>query len=427
MPSLHSDDEGSTASGSQFSEQFNGLTDSLPVTRSNRSSGNSKPQQQQKKNNDDAAPTPLAGMPGVPQQTKPLEIHLPTDGSGSPQEQPISGKKASGRTDALSAPVFAGTVLLTADLIGLAGLPAANSPRGSGAASDAQPTPPAAAVNSAIAATGMPESANAGEEGSSGQPNTGQSDATGSAAQAGGPAGQEIEDMAFAARVAPSNAAQQLSSQMTAASAAASAKKTGVGDAPADSSQLNANLLSQAAAAAFQKNGELNSAAPAQKPSAAPASAPDLEASQLDPAPKLSTPLKDISLQVTRPGSENVDVRVVQQAGEVRVAVHTGDSDLVHGLRQGLSDLVGRLEENGYRAETWRPVSVAAPVGSTSESAHTAGNSRNADSQSQPGWSQQDSGRRNQNQSNQPRWVEELESSMPAGGESVGDSHGHGN
>jgi hypothetical protein len=152
-----------------------------------------------------------------------------------------------------------------------------------------------------------------------------------------------------------------------------------------------------------------------------------LQSTQLAAAPKLLTPLKEISLQVSNPGSENVDVRVVQQAGEVRVAVHTGDSDLAHGLRQGLSDLVGRLEENGYRAETWRPVSVAAPVGSTSESGQTAGNSRNADSQSQPGWSQQDSGRRNQNQSNQPRWVEELESSMPAGGESGADSHGLSN
>jgi hypothetical protein len=122
-----------------------------------------------------------------------------------------------------------------------------------------------------------------------------------------------------------------------------------------------------------------------------------------------------------------VDVRVTQQAGEVRVAVHTGDADLAHGLRQGLSDLVGRLEENGYRAEAWRPAGVTTPVGQASESSHSSNNSRNTDSQAQPGWSQQDSGRRNQNQSNQPRWVEELESSMPSGGELVGDINGHGN
>ena len=72
--------------------------------------------------------------------------------------------------------------------------------------------------------------------------------------------------------------------------------------------------------------------------------------------PKPATvPLKDISLQVAQPGAQKVEVRVVQQSGELRVAVRTGDSDLAHGLQQGLSDLVGRLQENGFRAEAWRP------------------------------------------------------------------------
>jgi hypothetical protein len=426
MSSFHSDDEGGNASGSGFSDQLNGLTGSLPIARSNRSTGNNK-QQPQKNNNDDAAPTPLAGMPGMPSQAKPLEIHLPADGSGSPGEQLESSKKAFGRTPAPSVLALPGTALPPADVIGVLGLPDASSPRGSGAASDAQLAQPVGAVNTATAVAGMPEPGTSGEEGSGGQPDTAQSDAAGRATPAGPSAAQEIEDLAFAARVTPANAAQQVIGQITAASAASSAKKTGAGDTPSDSSQLNANLLSQATAAAFQKNGELNSTPLAQRSTTAPAEVPDLQSTQLAAAPKLLTPLKEISLQVSNPGSENVDVRVVQQAGEVRVAVHTGDSDLAHGLRQGLSDLVGRLEENGYRAETWRPVSVAAPVGSTSESGQTAGNSRNADSQSQPGWSQQDSGRRNQNQSNQPRWVEELESSMPAGGESGADSHGLSN
>jgi hypothetical protein len=141
--------------------------------------------------------------------------------------------------------------------------------------------------------------------------------------------------------------------------------------------------------------------------------------------PRPSAPLKDISLQINQPGKEPVDVRVVQQGGEVRVAVHSSDVTLNSGLRQGLSELQGRLEETGYRSEMWRPGVSAAPVAAAT-SAHTSANySRGGDGQpQQQGGSQQDSGRRNPNQSNQPRWVEELESSLGAGETSTGGFHG---
>jgi len=138
--------------------------------------------------------------------------------------------------------------------------------------------------------------------------------------------------------------------------------------------------------------------------------------------------MKEIVMQIGPPGTAKVNIQVVQQAGEVRVAVRTEDPELAHGLRLGLPELAGRLEETGYRAETWRPGSLVAPPEASSETRNAGGgDSRGNDTNSQPGWSQQESGRRNPNQSDQPRWVEDLESSLNGGGESSGDSHGLSN
>jgi hypothetical protein len=119
---------------------------------------------------------------------------------------------------------------------------------------------------------------------------------------------------------------------------------------------------------------------------------------------------------------------VVQQSGELRVAVRTGDSDLAHGLQQGLSDLVGRLQENGFRAEAWRPAS-AMSASSVVESRTSSGASQNGDAPSYSGGSQQREGerRQGQSQSQRPAWVEELENSSGNGEQSQGASYGIGN
>jgi len=138
-------------------------------------------------------------------------------------------------------------------------------------------------------------------------------------------------------------------------------------------------------------------------------------ASPAESVAKPSAPLQNISLQVNQPGNEPVDVRVVQQGSEVRVSVHSSDASLNSGLRQGLSELQGRLEETGYRSEMWRPGASITPVTAAPPAQASTNQSRGGDGQPQQGGSQQESGRRNPNQSNQPRWVEELESSL--GGE----------
>jgi hypothetical protein len=136
-------------------------------------------------------------------------------------------------------------------------------------------------------------------------------------------------------------------------------------------------------------------------------------------------PLTEISLQVNQPGSNRIDVRVVQTGSEVHVSVHSGDATLTSGLRSGLSDLQSRLEENGYRSEMWRPGVAATTVPAMSGGQAATNFSRNSDGQSQQqGGSQQESGRRNQNQSNQPHWVEEMESSLNGGEKSSGGFYG---
>jgi hypothetical protein len=138
-----------------------------------------------------------------------------------------------------------------------------------------------------------------------------------------------------------------------------------------------------------------------------------------------AAPLKDISFQVAQSGTQKVEVRVVQQSGELRVAVRTGDSDLAHGLQQGLSDLVGRLQENGFRTEAWRPGGYTVQAAPASESRNSQSSSQDRDSQSYSGSHQQE-GERRQSQSNRPGWVEEMENSTTGSEQSQGVNYGIG-
>ncbi|MGB7720734.1 MAG: hypothetical protein WBL65_12590 [Bryobacteraceae bacterium] len=142
-------------------------------------------------------------------------------------------------------------------------------------------------------------------------------------------------------------------------------------------------------------------------------------------APKTSAPLKDLSVQMGQSNQESVELRVVEREGELHIAVRTGDAELAHGLRQGLPELVDRLDQSGFRAEAWRPAGVVSAPEPSSQAHSRSSDSRNADSQSQPGWSQQERGQRDHNQSNRPEWVEELEGNLTGGGErSTGEFHG---
>jgi hypothetical protein len=132
---------------------------------------------------------------------------------------------------------------------------------------------------------------------------------------------------------------------------------------------------------------------------------------------------RDIALHLTDANHQRVDVRLVETAGEVRVVARTADADLTRGLRNGLSELLNRLEHNGYQAEIWRP--------SESSFGETRQESRQQNAQHNfgGGGSHPDGGRghsRGGGQSRQPQWVEEMERLFGSANRLEGDnSHGY--
>lgn len=90
-----------------------------------------------------------------------------------------------------------------------------------------------------------------------------------------------------------------------------------------------------------------------------PAPAEAVKTTEAKPvAPRRAVPLpapvaRDIRLEVGDP-DRKVEVRLVERAGEVRVAVRTPDDRLADGLREQLPSLSSRLEQNGFRADEWK-------------------------------------------------------------------------
>ena len=254
-------------------------------------------------------------------------------------------------------------------------------------------------------------------------------------APANPPLAPDVE-MAFAVRVqpaAPAGAEPGASplplQRETAASAQPLPKKT------SENSTADQTVVQPMAASTgsfLGSHGQSFAQAEAAAPPSAAAVAPvapskPVEAKVLETPPKpAAVPLKDISLQVAQSGNQGVEVRLTQQSGELRVAVRTADSELAHGLQQGLSDLVGRLQENGSRAEAWRPGGPVVQSGPVLESRSSPGGSQKDDSQSHSGGSPQQQDGRRQSHSQRPAWVEELESSITGGEQSQGATYGIG-
>lgn len=240
-------------------------------------------------------------------------------------------------------------------------------------------------------------------------------------------------DLAIAARVQPASPASEALpvslrplQPETAAAAHLSSKKPTESDAAAPAT---VQPIAGGTGAALNSYGHAPtnpevSAAPATPSPTPPKPVEAAWAPQSQPKPA-AAPLKDISFQVAQSGTQKVEVRVVQQSGELRIAVRTPDSDLAHGLQQGLSDLVGRLQENGFRTEAWRPGGYTVQAAPAAESRSSQSSSQNRDSQSYSGSHQQE-GERRQNQSNRPGWVEEMENSITGSEQSQGANYGIG-
>jgi hypothetical protein len=128
---------------------------------------------------------------------------------------------------------------------------------------------------------------------------------------------------------------------------------------------------------------------------------------------RTTSPVQQIDLRVSSDRHEKVDVRLVAQGEEVRIAVRSAHPELAQGLREDLGSLVKHLENNGYQTEAWRP---AAHVSTSSEVNPGKGDDQpsafNGDRDPQHGGSgseQEREGRRGRREDQQPWWVEQLE------------------
>ena len=148
------------------------------------------------------------------------------------------------------------------------------------------------------------------------------------------------------------------------------------------------------------------------------APAPDLRSI---PAPEVARaasnePIaRDFSLRLPNPNADagNVDLRLQDHAGELRVSVRTPDPALTRDLREGLSNLVGRLEQTGFRTELWVPAAEGSSLGEQHQRRGTESEvfSNSRDGRSQDGFAGREQGGGRERHP-QPKWVDELEASF---------------
>jgi hypothetical protein len=122
-------------------------------------------------------------------------------------------------------------------------------------------------------------------------------------------------------------------------------------------------------------------------------------------------PTREISMRLTQADSPAVDIRVIDRAGTVRVAVRTADADLAQNLQSGLGELVHRLEHRGFEAEVWTPHSLGVASSQSVRSGNQDTTSQNGGRNPRDA-SQQGNGGQQSNGRSRPKWVAELEKKL---------------
>jgi hypothetical protein len=107
-------------------------------------------------------------------------------------------------------------------------------------------------------------------------------------------------------------------------------------------------------------------------------------------------------------GDQRVQLRVVERAGEVHVDVRTSDGNLAGAMRQELPALASRLEQTGFRAETWHGgAATEADRPQAADSSSGASQDNSQDAPRQDGRGQQDNPQQQQQQQQQRPWEDE--------------------
>jgi hypothetical protein len=120
-------------------------------------------------------------------------------------------------------------------------------------------------------------------------------------------------------------------------------------------------------------------------------------------------PLRDLSLRLTSPTNEQVDVKVQDKGGQLSVAVHSNSPELSADLRQQVGDLVGKLDRAGIHTEIEKP-------GSSSLSTHSSAQGGEGWGQESPGQDRQqreDRREQDQQQANQPGAARTVRNQQP--------------
>jgi hypothetical protein len=115
-----------------------------------------------------------------------------------------------------------------------------------------------------------------------------------------------------------------------------------------------------------------------------------------------ATGQRDVSVRIAGEGDSSVDVRIMERGGELRVAVRSDHTPLRESLRTELPDLRMRMDQHGFRTETWHPTQVAAMGDSARAEQDSSGGPR----QQHPAEEQQHQQRSRQQR---PDWLEEIE------------------
>ncbi len=129
-------------------------------------------------------------------------------------------------------------------------------------------------------------------------------------------------------------------------------------------------------------------------------------------------PIREISLKLADGGSSQVDIQVVQRSGNVRVAVRTADEELTKSLQTNLGELVGRLEERGYKTETWIPTAAVHGDAAMTNAGYNSGHSHDQPEHS-GSWAGQQQQRQEQQESGRrqaARWMSQFEQTLDGEG-----------
>ena len=223
------------------------------------------------------------------------------------------------------------------------------------------------------------------------------------AAQASGPAAQP-------ATVSPAIAVQASESRTQGApsNSGATVAKTAAAGQVASNALPGTQNVSAGMVAAPASVDAASGRGPAITKPAQPEHAAQYVEAQNEPAARAAEAVRDISLNLSTK-DQNVQVRLSERAGELHVTVRTPDSTLTHGLREGLSDLMGRLERGGYRAETWQPAGSDTRDRGQESSRRGFSQQQNAGGK---GSGRQQNSQDSESESETPKWIGELESSF---------------